>query len=62
MWVRYSFSALKYFSEQILVAFARNLLNMLVIVSGGIQGCDLIGTFDRAALRWISNSYLAFLF
>ena len=32
--VRYSISDLKYFSEQILVALARNPLNMLVIVSG----------------------------
>ena len=32
--VRYSISDLKYSSEQILVAFARNPLNMLVIVSG----------------------------
>ena len=30
--VRYPISTLKYFSEQILVALARNLFNMLVIV------------------------------
>ena len=33
--VRYSISAMKYFSEQILLALARDSLNMLVIVSGG---------------------------
>ena len=30
--VRYPISTLKYFSEQVLVALARNLFNMLVIV------------------------------
>ena len=62
MSVRYSISSLKYFSEQILVALARNPLNMLVIVSGGIQECGLICTFLRAGLRWTSNSYLPLLF
>ena len=47
-YIRYSISNLKYFSEQILVALARNPLNMLVIVSGGIQECGLICTFVRA--------------
>ena len=47
----HSISSLKYFSEQILVALARNPLNMLVIVSEGIQECDLICTFVRAGLR-----------
>ena len=60
--VRYSISSLKYFSEQILAALARNLLNMLVIVSGGIQECGLICTFVRSGLRWTSNSYLPLLF
>ena len=60
--VRYSISAHKYFSEQILVAFAKNPLNILVIVSGGIQECGLICTFVRAGLRWTSNSYLPLLF
>ena len=60
--VRYSISSLKYFSEQILVALARNPLNMLVIVSGGIQECGLICTFVRAGFRWTSNSYLPLLF
>ena len=46
MSVRYSISAVKYFSEQILVALARNSLNMLVIVSGGIQECGLICTLE----------------
>ena len=48
--VRYSISTLKYFSEQILVALARNPLNMPVIFSGGIQECGLICTFVRAGL------------
>ena len=60
--VRYSITSLKYFSEQILVALARNPLNMLVIVSGGIQECGLICTFVRAGFRWTSNSYLPLLF
>ena len=55
--VRYSISALKYFSEHILAALARNPLNMLVIVEYG-----LICTFVRAGLRWTSNSYLPLLF
>ena len=50
------------FSEQIFVALARNPLNMLVIVSGGMQECGLICTFVRAGLRWTSNSYLPLLF
>ena len=58
----HSISSLKYFSEQILVALARNPLNMLVIVSEGIQECDLICTFVRAGLQWTSNSYLPLLF
>ena len=49
--VRYSISAFKYFSRQILVTLARNPLNMLVVVSEGIQECDLICTFVRAGLR-----------
>ena len=49
--VRYSVSALKYFSEQILEAVTRNPLNMLVIVSGDLQECGLICTFVRAGLR-----------
>ena len=49
--VRYYISALKYFSEQIFVALARNPLNMLVIVSGGIQECGLICTLVRAGFR-----------
>ena len=49
--VMYSISSFKYFSEQILVALARNPLNMLVIVPGGIQECDLICPFVRAGLR-----------
>ena len=60
--VRYSISALKYFSEQILVALTRNLLNMLVIVSGGIQVYGLICTFIRAGLQWRSKSYFPLLF
>ena len=48
--VRYSISAFKYFSGQILVTLARNPLNMLVVVSEGIQECDLICTFVRAGL------------
>ena len=60
--VRYSISSLKYFSEQILVALARNPLNMLVIVSGGIQECGLICTFVRDVLRWTSDSYFPLLF
>ena len=59
---RYSVSALKYFSEQILVALARNPLNMLVIASEGIQECGLLRKFARAASRWTSNSYLPFFF
>ena len=58
----YSISALKYFSEQILVALARNALNMLVIVSKSIQECGLICTFVKAAFRGPSNSYLPVLF
>ena len=57
--VRYSISAPKYFSEHIFVALARNPLNILVIVSGGIQECGLLCTFVRAGLRWTSNSYLS---
>ena len=49
--VSYAMSALKYFSEQILVALARNPLNMLVIVLEGRQECGLIGTLARAGLR-----------
>ena len=49
--VRYSVSALRYYSEQILVALARNPSNMLVTVSGGMQECGLICTFVRAGLR-----------
>ena len=60
--VRYSISAIKYFSERILVALARNSLNILVIVSGGIQECSLIFMFVRTALRWTSNSNLSLLF
>ena len=60
--VRCFLSAFKYFLEQILVALARNPLNMLVIVSGGIQEWGLICTFVRADLRWTSNSYLPLLF
>ena len=60
--VRYSISAFKYFSEQILIARARNPLNMLVITSGGIQECGLICTFVRVGLRWTSNSYLPLFF
>ena len=61
IFVRYSISAFKYFSEQILVALARNPLNMLVIVLEGIEKC-IISTFARAGLRWTSNSYLPLLF
>ena len=50
-YIRYSISTLKYFSEQILVALARNPLNMLVIVQGGIQEFALICTFVRAGFR-----------
>ena len=60
--VMYSISSLKYFSEQILVALARNTLNMLVTVSWVIQECGLICAFFRAGLRWTSNSYLPLLF
>ena len=60
--VRYSISSVKYFSEQILVALAKNSSNMLVIVSGGIQECGLICTLVRAGLRCTSNSYLPLLF
>ena len=42
---RYLISVLKYFSEQILVALARSLLNMLVTVLEGIQECGLICMF-----------------
>ena len=56
--VRYSVSALRHYSEQILLALPRNPLNMLVTVSGGMQECGLI----RAGLRWTSNSYLLLLF
>ena len=49
--VRYSISSIKHFSEQILVALARNPLNMLVIVSVGIQQCGFICTFVRDGLR-----------
>ena len=49
---RYFISTLKYFSEQILVALARNSLNMLVIVSVGIQECGLICTFVRAGIAY----------
>ena len=38
--VRYSITALKYFSEQIFVALARNLLNILLIVLEDIHECD----------------------
>ena len=55
--VRCSIAALKYFSEQIFVALARNSLIMLVIVSGGT-----FCTFVRAGLRWTSTSYLPLLF
>ena len=59
---RYSISAIKYFSEQILVALTRNFLNMLVILLESIQECGLICTFVRAGLRWTSNSYLPLFF
>ena len=59
--VRYSISTLKYFSEKVLVALARNPLNMLVMVPEGTQECGLICTFVTAGLRWTTNLYLPLL-
>ena len=58
----YFISALKYFSEQILVALARNAFNILVIVSKSIQECGLICTFVKFTFRGPSNSYPRLLF
>ena len=60
--VRYYISSLKYFSEQILVALARNPLSTLLVVPRDIQEFGLICTFVRADFRWTSNSYLPLLF
>ena len=61
MSVKYSISALKYFSEQILVALSWNTLNILVVVSEGkqfLQECGLICTFVRAGWQiHISHCY-----
>ena len=50
------------FSGKIVVAPARNHLNMLVVVSGGIQEWNLICTFVRAGLLRASSSYIPSLF
>ena len=47
----YSFYPRKYFSEQILLALARNPLDMLVIVLEDIQECGFTSIFVRAGLR-----------
>ena len=58
---RYSFRPQIFFGTDF-VALARNPLNMLVIVSVGIQEYGLICTFVRAGFRWTSNSCLPSLF
>ena len=50
------------FSGKIVVAPARNHLNMLVIVSEGIQEWNLICTFVIAGLLRTSSSYIPSLF
>ena len=49
--ISHSIFPFKYFSEQTLVALARNPLNMLVITREGIQKCSLIVTFVRNGLQ-----------